>query len=112
MIKASNLSTIGRFTVPDIDLAHDASSRDQIVIFGTELALHEKFVEDLYILNFNVTFLIDMVDACDHVRGGRKEFVALRVPVDRAYIRLLIVRICSFYVRDLNMFEITEVIST
>ena len=69
MVEASYLSTVGGFTVPDIDLAHEASSRDQIVIFGTELTLHEILVEDLDILYFDVAILVDVVHACNHVRG-------------------------------------------
>ena len=67
MIEASDFATVRAFAVPDINLAHEASRRDQIVIFGTELTLHEIFVEDLYILYFNASLLIDMVHACDHV---------------------------------------------
>ena len=111
MVETSYLSTVGGFAVPDIDLAHEASSRDQIVILGTELALHEILVEDLHVLYFDVAVLVDVVHAGNHVGGRGEELVALGVPVDRADIRLLIVRLGSFHVRDLNMFEITEVIS-
>ena len=111
MVEASYLSTVGSFAVPDIDLAHEASRRDQIVIFGTELTLHEILVEDLDILYFDVAILVDVVHTCNHVGGRCEQLVTLGIPVDRADIRLLIVWLGSFHVRDINMFEITEVIS-
>ena len=112
MVEASYLSAVGIITVPDIDLAHEASSRDQTFILRTELALHEILVEDLDVLYFDCAILVDVVDAGNHVGGRREELVTLGIPVDRADIRLLIVRlVLSFHMRDLNMFEFTEVIS-
>ena len=67
MIEAGNLPTVRSLAVPDIDLTHEAASRDQIVRLRTELTLHEVFIEDLDVGYFYVTLLIYAADASDHV---------------------------------------------
>ena len=82
MVKAGDLSAVLCLAVPHIDLTHEAACRDQIVVLGAELALHEVLVEDLHVGDFHVAIQIHRVHASHHIRRGCEKLVSLCVPVD------------------------------
>ena len=67
VIEAGHLATIRGLTVPDIDLAHEAASCDQVVCLVAELALHETLVEVLALVDVDLALRVHFPDACHHI---------------------------------------------
>ena len=82
MVEAGDLSTVLSRTVPHIDLTHEASCRDQIVILRAELALHQVLIKDLHVGDLNVALLIHSVHPSNHIRRRSQKLVTLCIPVD------------------------------
>jgi len=101
VIEASNLSTVTRLTIPDIDLTHEAAGSDQVVWLLAELTLHEILIEVLALIDVNFAFRVYFPYACNHVRWTGEELVACNIPMYRADSCVLIVLLCTAYMRNL-----------
>lgn len=112
MVEASDLSAVLSGTVPHKDLTHEASRCDQIVVLLAELALHEEITEDLDMRDLDIAFLVDTMHSGNHIRRRSQKLVTLCIPVYRGHVCVLIVRLGPLYMGNLDMFKITEVLST
>lgn len=72
VIKAGYLVAGFARTVPDVDFAHDTTCCDQVIGLVAKLALHEILVKVLCSHNLDISFAIDMPNACDHIRRAGK----------------------------------------
>ncbi len=81
MVEAGHLFAVMSAAVPDIDLAHEASSGHKMVGFVAKLALHKNFAKLIRLLNIDFSFTVDAPDTSHLIRGACEQLVTIVVPV-------------------------------
>ena len=67
MVEASYLCVLIGGTVPDVNFTHDAACSNQVVCIVAEFALHEVLIKVLSAENLNVSIVVDLPDASNHI---------------------------------------------